>query len=213
MEAAVHGLSEPDVLAVLALAGPPVLLGRLGDARVDAGLSSLHVTEDLDGVGCAANVGVDPVVAWRDAVGKAEGYVKKKKNFFSLPGVQLTALPVRVTQFQVSAGASGVLLGAVGAAQVLDLAVEGLERGVDLDVVLPQGAGGLVSPHVPERIRRLLGLTQTGEGRHVDTRARRTRRTRGSGVSWRSLKGAQHRDMCLQSGASGLHRMCGVEVR
>ena len=66
MVASVHGLSEPDVLALLALAGPPVLLWYLGDGRVDAGLSSLHVTEDLDGIGCAANVGIHPVVTWRD---------------------------------------------------------------------------------------------------------------------------------------------------
>lgn len=37
---------------------------------------------------------------------------------------QLTALPLRVTQFQVPAGASRVLLGAIRAAQVLDLVVE-----------------------------------------------------------------------------------------
>lgn len=66
MESSVHGLSKPDVFAVLALAGPPVLLWYLGDARGDAGLSSLHVTEDLDGIGCAANVGIHPVVTWRD---------------------------------------------------------------------------------------------------------------------------------------------------
>lgn len=66
MESSVHGLSEPDVLAVLALAGPPVLLWYPGDAWVDAGLSCLHVTEDFDGIGCAANVGINPVVTWRD---------------------------------------------------------------------------------------------------------------------------------------------------
>lgn len=66
MESSVHGLSEPDVFAVLALAGPPVLLWHLGDARVDTSLSSLHVTEDLDGIGGAANVGINPVVTWRD---------------------------------------------------------------------------------------------------------------------------------------------------
>lgn len=66
MESSIHGLSEPDVFAVLALAGPPVLLWYCGDAWVDAGGSSLHVTEDLDGISCAANVGVNPVVTWRD---------------------------------------------------------------------------------------------------------------------------------------------------
>lgn len=65
VESSIHGLSEPDVFAVLALAGPPVLLWYLGNAWVDAGLSSLHVAEDLDGISCAANVGVNPVVTWR----------------------------------------------------------------------------------------------------------------------------------------------------
>ena len=105
----------------------------------------------------------------------------------------LTALPLRVAQFQVSAGASWVLLGAIRAAQVLNLVVEGLECGVDLHVVLPQGAGGLISPHVPEWIGGLLSLTQTGEGRHVDARARRTRRTGRSGVTRRTLKEGESR--------------------
>ena len=72
VESSVHGLSEPDVFAVLALAGPPVLLGGLGDAGVDAGLSGLHVAEGLDGVGRAADVGINPVVAWRDERGGSE---------------------------------------------------------------------------------------------------------------------------------------------
>jgi len=101
--------------------------------------------------------------------------------------LRLTALPLGVAQFQVPAGASRVLLAAVGAAQVLDLAVERLQRGVHLHVVLPQGAGGLVGPHVPERIGGLLHLTQTGEGRHVDARAGRTGWARGPGVTRRTL--------------------------
>lgn len=92
-----------------------------------------------------------------------------------------------MAQLQVPAGASGVLLGAVGAAQVLYLAVECLQRGIHLHVVLPQGAGGLIGPHVPERIGGLLDLTQTSEGRHVDAWARRTRWARGSGVTRRAL--------------------------
>ena len=107
-----------------------------------------------------------------------------------------------MAQFQVSAGASRVLLGAVGAAQVLDLAVEGLECGVDLHVVLPQGAGGLVGPHVPERIGGLLGLTQTGEGRHVDSGAGGTRRARRSGVTRRTLKESRGMHQGLLSGTS-----------
>lgn len=98
-----------------------------------------------------------------------------------------TALPLRMAQLEVSARASRVLLGAVWAAHVLNLVVEGFERGIDLDIVLPQGAGGLIGPHVSERIWRLLGLTQAGKGRQVDAGAWRTRRTRGSGITRRTL--------------------------
>lgn len=64
MKSSIHGLSKPDVLAVLALAGPPVLFRYRGNAWVDASGSSFHVTEYLDGIGCAAKVRVNPVVAW-----------------------------------------------------------------------------------------------------------------------------------------------------
>lgn len=61
---------------------------------------------------------------------------------------RLTALPFRVAEFQVPAGASGVLAGALGAADALNLVVEGLECGIHLGVMLPQVAGCLVGPHV-----------------------------------------------------------------
>lgn len=64
VESSVHGLSEPDVFAVLALACPPVLVRYIGYAGVHTGLASLHVAEDLDGVSCAANVRIHPVVTW-----------------------------------------------------------------------------------------------------------------------------------------------------
>lgn len=69
MESSIHGLSEPDVFAVLALAAPPVLLRYLGDGGIDAGLAGLHVAEDLDGVGCAAKVGINPVVTLKNGRG------------------------------------------------------------------------------------------------------------------------------------------------
>lgn len=100
-----------------------------------------------------------------------------------------------MAQFQVSAGASRVLLGAVRAAQGLNLVVEGLECRINLHVMLPKRAGGLISPHVPERIRGLLSLTQTSEGRQVDARARRTRGARRSGVTRRTLKEGENRKM------------------
>lgn len=93
-----------------------------------------------------------------------------------------------MTQFQVSAGASGVLLGSVGATQGLNLVVEGLQGGVDLHVVLPKRAGSLISPHVSEWIGGLLSLTQTSEGRYVNSRARGARRTWGSRVTRRTLR-------------------------
>ena len=62
VEPSIHGLSEPDMLAIIARAGPPVLLWYFGDAWVDAGLSGLHVTVNLDGISCRANVGINPVV-------------------------------------------------------------------------------------------------------------------------------------------------------
>ena len=107
--------------------------------------------------------------------------------------VALTALPLRVAEFKVSAGAGGVLLGTVWAAQVLDLVVQGLESGVNLHVVLAQVAGGLIGPHVPQGIRGLLRLRQASESRHVDARARGAGRSRGSSVTRRTLKMAEGR--------------------
>lgn len=94
-----------------------------------------------------------------------------------------------MAELQVSAGASRVLLGSLGAADVLDLVVERFERGVHLGIVLTEVSGSLVGPHVPERIRGLFSLTQTSEGGHVNARARGTRRTGGSGVSGGTLRG------------------------
>lgn len=62
MESSIHCLSKPNVLEVLALSGPPVLFWYFSNGWVDTGLSSLHVAEDLDGISCAANVGINPVV-------------------------------------------------------------------------------------------------------------------------------------------------------
>lgn len=71
---------------------------------------------------------------------------------------RLTALPLRVAEFQVLAGASRVLAGAVGAADALDLVVQGLEGGVHLDVMLSQGTVCLIGPHVLQGVRALLSL-------------------------------------------------------
>ena len=64
LESVGHGLSEPDVLLLLdVLADVPVLLGNLALSGRYAGLSSLHVTVNLDGILNAALVGVNPVLA------------------------------------------------------------------------------------------------------------------------------------------------------
>lgn len=60
METTVHCLTEPYML--LALACPPVLAWNTSWVGVDAGLASLHVTEDFDGIKSAALVRIDPVI-------------------------------------------------------------------------------------------------------------------------------------------------------
>lgn len=100
----------------------------------------------------------------------------------------LTALPFRVADFQITAGASRVLARSVRAADILNLAVNGFKGGINLHIMLSQIVGGLVSTHVTQGIRALLGLTQSSEGRHINARAWRTRKTRGSRVTRRTLK-------------------------
>lgn len=66
LEAVVHSLAKPDVLLLLhVLAEVPGLLGDLALSGTHAGLSCVHVAEDLDGILSAALVGVNPVLAWR----------------------------------------------------------------------------------------------------------------------------------------------------
>lgn len=110
----------------------------------------------------------------------------------------LTTPPVGVTQFQVSAGASRVLLGSVRAAQGLNLVVEGFQSGVDLHIVLPKRAGSLISPHVPEGIRGLLSLTQTSKGRYVNSRAGRTRKAWRSRVTRRTLRKQVYKNLVIR---------------
>lgn len=108
--------------------------------------------------------------------------------FFSLFFFFLTALPFRVADFQVTAGASRVLARSIRAADILNLAVNGFQSGINLHIMLSQIVGGLISTHVTQGIRALLGLTQPSKGRHINARAWRTRRTRGSSVTWRTLR-------------------------
>jgi len=54
------------------------------------------------------------------------------------PELGLTVAPFGVSQLDVTAGAGGVLPGALGGEQVLDLAVQGFDGGVHLVVLGPQ---------------------------------------------------------------------------
>lgn len=66
LEAVGHSLAKPDMLLLLdVLAEVPGLLGNFGLSRTHAGLSCVHVAEDLDGILSAALVRVNPVLAWR----------------------------------------------------------------------------------------------------------------------------------------------------
>lgn len=49
LESSSHGLAEPDMLLDI-LAAVPVLHGNAGLGGIDAGLASLHVAVDLDGI-------------------------------------------------------------------------------------------------------------------------------------------------------------------
>ena len=100
----------------------------------------------------------------------------------------LTALPLRVAEFQVSAGASWVFAGALGAAEALDLVVEGLECGIHLGIMLSQVASCLIGPHVLQGVGALLSLAKASKGGHVNARAGGARRARGSRVSRRTLQ-------------------------
>lgn len=65
MEAIDHALSKPDMFLLLrVLADVPVLRCNSGLSWVDAALSSLHITVDLDGIQSAPLVGVNPVHAY-----------------------------------------------------------------------------------------------------------------------------------------------------
>lgn len=70
MKSSVHRLSKPDVFAVFALAGPPVLARDFGRFGGDAGLSCLHVAEDLDCVYSAALIGINPVLSYKQSENK-----------------------------------------------------------------------------------------------------------------------------------------------
>lgn len=69
LEAIRHGLSEPNVLLLFdVLASVPVLHGNGVLRWAEAGLPSLHVAEDFDGIQRRALVGIHPVETWQETV-------------------------------------------------------------------------------------------------------------------------------------------------
>lgn len=65
MEPSIHCLSEPDMFAVFALAGPPVLAWDLSRPRIHTGLPGLHIAEDLDCINGAALIGINPILTYK----------------------------------------------------------------------------------------------------------------------------------------------------
>ena len=120
--------------------------------------------------------------------------------------LSLTALPFWVAELEIPACACWVLAGSIRVAHVLQLAGDGLECGIHLHVVLPDGAGWVISPHVSHGVWALLMLGQSSEGRHVDARAWGTRRTRGSSVTGRTLG-----DGDRERGDTGKVTICWVQ--
>lgn len=115
------------------------------------------------------------------------GWLKMAYFYHNLQGILSlhTALPVGVTHLQVTAGACRVLLGAIGAVDILNLLAQGLKGGINLQVTVTHHIG-IISTVVTERIRSfLLGCSNEA---NVESTTGWSRRSRGSGRSRRSLK-------------------------
>lgn len=100
----------------------------------------------------------------------------------------LTALPLGVAHPEVAAHAGGALLGALGAADVLDLLAQALEGGVHLLVAVALHVGVVGSVASSQGVGALLLL---GLGEEVHAGARGTSRSWGSGRSRRTLEVAR----------------------
>lgn len=96
----------------------------------------------------------------------------------------LTALPVRVAHLQVAAGSGGVLAGAVGAADLLNLLAQALQGAVNLQVAVAENVSIISAEHAVGIGGLLLRL---GNEAKVESTARSTWGTRRSGRSRRSL--------------------------
>lgn len=117
----------------------------------------------------------------------------------------LTALPLGVAHPQITAHASGALLGAVRAADLLNLLCQGLEGGVDLHVAVTHHVG-VIGAEVATTVG-IRGLLLDGLADEVNyttgssgwsSRSRRSRRTLFGDISrlqnvdsWRSPSGTE----------------------
>lgn len=103
---------------------------------------------------------------------------------------RLTALPVRVAHLQVAAGSGGVLAGAVGAADLLNLLAQALQGAVHLQVTVTQNISVISAVHAEGIGGLLLWL---GNEAKVESAAGGAWGTRGSRRSRRSLSEEEDR--------------------
>lgn len=132
-------------------------------------------------------------------------------------GHQLTVLPLRVAHLQVTAGASGVLLGTLRAADVLNLLAQGLEGGVHFCVTVTYGVSIIGSVTTTVGIRGLL-LGRLGNEAKVEpttwsTRGARRSRKAGSTLNEKRGKDRGKRRSEIQpkfQSNAVTHRMWGI---
>lgn len=121
------------------------------------------------------------------------------------PGGTPTALPVAVAHLQVAAGAGGVLAGALGAADVLDLLAQALEGGVHLQVAVAHHVG-VIGPVVAAAVVGLL-LGRLGQEAEVESAAGGAGRTGGPGGAGGTLREERRRmvmeERAVKAGGSG----------
>lgn len=103
---------------------------------------------------------------------------------FVQKSLRLTALPVGVAHLEVAAGPGGVLAGAIGAADLLDLLAQALQGAVNLQVTVAEDVGVVGAEHTVGIGSLLLWL---GDEAQVESATRGARGTRGSRRSWRTL--------------------------
>lgn len=162
------------------LASVPVLHGDGGLRWADAGLASLHVAEDLDGVQRRALVRVHPVRSLQEK----QILVNFRASKCTIISIWIcesmfTALPFRMAHPQVTAHAGRVGLGSFGATDVLNLLAQRFQGGVHLSIAVTN-ASIISSVASTQWIWTLLALWHGKEGLTDASRSRRTRRSRST---------------------------------